>query len=104
EGVEGNSEKGDSKTGHKSRLGGYTKSLSGLGKGSYTLSYWKKSGNTWNIHRSSVNVSGGNYSINLTGQVDEVRFYPSAAQMITYTYDPLVGMTSQCGTGDRVIY
>ena len=32
-----------------------------------------------------------------TGSVwfDDIRFYPSASQMTTYTYDPLIGMTSQ---------
>jgi len=36
--------------------------------------------------------------------VDEVRLYPSDAQMVTYTFDPLIGMTSQCDPNNRVVY
>jgi hypothetical protein len=35
-------------------------------------------------------------SITGRGLIDEVRLYPSDAQMTTYTYKPQVGMTSQC--------
>jgi len=36
--------------------------------------------------------------------VDEVRLHPADAQMVTYTFDPLIGMTSQCDPNNRVIY
>jgi hypothetical protein len=36
--------------------------------------------------------------------VDEVRLYPSDAQMVTYTFDPLIGMTSQCDPNNRIVY
>lgn len=45
---------------------------------------------------SSVNVAGDN--------IDEVRLYPQGAQMVTYTYDPLIGMTSQCDANSRITY
>lgn len=45
---------------------------------------------------SQVIVTGGN--------IDEVRLYPAGAQMITYTFDPLVGMTSQCDINNRILY
>ncbi|HEY4108732.1 hypothetical protein, partial [Puia sp.] len=44
---------------------------------------------------SSVVVSGG-------GNIDELRLYPSTAQMTTYTYQPLVGVTSQCDVASRL--
>lgn len=47
---------------------------------------------------TTINVGGG------PGLVDELRFYPVGAQMTTYTYDPLVGMTSQCDLNNRVTY
>ncbi|HEY4110083.1 hypothetical protein [Puia sp.] len=47
---------------------------------------------------TTINVSGGG------GLVDEVRFYPANAQMTTYTYAPLVGMTSQCDVDNRITY
>jgi hypothetical protein len=36
--------------------------------------------------------------------IDEVRLYPTTAQMTTYTYDPLIGMTSQCDVDNRISY
>ena|GEM_PF-1702632 len=47
---------------------------------------------------TTINVGGGG------GLVDEVRFYPANAQMTTYTYQPLVGMTSQCDAASRITY
>lgn len=35
---------------------------------------------------------------------DDVRLYPADAQMMTYTYNPLVGMTSQTDINNRSIY
>jgi len=46
-----------------------------------------------------------NMQINATGKVlDEVRVYPKNAEMTTYTYDPLVGITSSCDLNSRVTY
>lgn len=47
---------------------------------------------------TTINVGGGG------GLVDEVRIYPKGAQMITYTYDPLIGVTSQCDPNNRIAY
>jgi len=90
-----------------------------LGKGglssaqTYVVSYWSKSaaafsvsgttttgypvtGNTtkgWIYHEHRVT---GVTAITVTGSgsVDEVRLYPAGGQMTTYTYDPMIGMTS----------
>jgi YD repeat-containing protein len=89
---EGNSTIGDAKTGDRSRTGGYSKALTGLTAGTYVQSYWLKSAGTWALQTSEVTVSGSTYNINLSGQVDEVRFYPKGAQMTTYVHEPLVGI------------
>jgi len=47
---------------------------------------------------TTINVGGGG------GLVDEVRIYPANAHMTTYTYQPLVGMTSQCDAASRITY
>ncbi|MBB6500772.1 hypothetical protein [Pedobacter cryoconitis] len=103
----GNSTVNDSKTGHYSYTGGYSKALSGLDAGSYILTYWLKSAsdNTWSLQTSPVNVAASTYSISIpAGQIDDVCFYPSNAQMTTYTYDPLVGMTSSTDSKNMTTY
>jgi hypothetical protein len=104
---DGNSAMNDAKTGHYSYDGSttaYSKALNSLDAGVYILSYWLKSGGVWSLQTSSVTVNGNTYTISLSGQIDDVRFYPVTAQMTTYTYEPLIGMTSQCDVNNKVIY
>jgi YD repeat-containing protein len=35
---------------------------------------------------------------------DDIRLHPSSAQMVTYTYEPLIGMTSQTDINNRTAY
>ena len=90
---------GDSKSGRYSKIGGYTKSISGLSNGTYLLSYWKKE-NTglWSfvvLDDILVETSAYSIAINEGYQVDNIRFQPKNAQIATFDYEPLVGMTSQ---------
>jgi YD repeat-containing protein len=104
----GNTAGGNAKTGHYSYNGSttaYSRTLSGLDNGTYTLSYWSKTGSVWSlIVTNNITVTGGSYPINLPGQIDDVRFYPSDAQMTTYTYDPLIGLTSSTDAKGEVTY
>jgi YD repeat-containing protein len=91
----------------------------------YIVSYWRNSnagpytvagsisGNGY--PKSGRNVNGWTYyehkvtgvsatSISGSGLIDEVRFYPKDALMTTYTYEPLIGMTSQTDANSRIIY
>lgn len=54
------------------------------------------------VHELSETVT----NISVTGNViiDELRLYPSAAEMITYAYKPLIGTTSQCDARNNIIY
>lgn len=101
---EGNSTLNDSKTGRRSRTGGYTKTLNNLDNGTYLLTYWQKTGSNWLLQSITVTVSGGTYTIKLTGQLDEVRFCPQSALMVTYTYDLLVGMLSHTDAASHTSY
>jgi YD repeat-containing protein len=44
-----------------------------------------------------VTVSGA-------GSIDELRLYPATAQMTTYTYSPLIGMTTVCDIDNKITY
>ena len=88
----------------------------------YIVSYWTQNANPFTIPGTTANfpvkgktINGWTFfkhvvtgqttvSINGIGNIDELRLYPSGAQMTTYTYDPLVGMTSQTDVGNRVTY
>jgi YD repeat-containing protein len=105
--VSGLSAYDNSKTGHYSKLTGYNKNLSGLTNGIYILEYWRKVNNLWTLERSNnINVTNSTYniSINTSYQIDDVRFYPLISQMTTYTYDPMVGVTSVTDPNELIVY
>jgi len=88
----------------------------------YVVSYWTQNTNPFAIPGTTSNfpvkgktINGWTFfrhvvagqttiTINGAGSIDELRLYPLGAQMTTYTYDPLVGMTSQTDAGNRVTY
>lgn len=75
-----------------------------------TISGYPRQGKTISFHTPGWTlyvhkVTGqSTITVNATGHIDELRLYPSTAQMTTYTYDPLVGMTSQMDAGSRATY
>ncbi|MHA4808474.1 DUF5977 domain-containing protein [Flavitalea flava] len=110
----------------------YTLSNGGISKAGltaaqiYVVSYWTTNGSAYMITgtqsgypiqgRTSV-VKGtswtyfehritGQTSVSLTGSgsIDEIRLYPLTAQMISYSYSPLIGMISQCDVTNRITY
>ncbi len=100
----GNSAVNDSRTGQASRMAGYSKVLSGLtANTNYVLSYWQKVNSVWIIQSQvvSLNSATTTYTISLTGQLDEVRFYPQNAQMGSFTYDTGMGLTSVTDPNNR---
>lgn len=103
EDASGNSADGDCMTGRKSKTNGFVEIVSGLASGSYQLSYWKKISGSWAPQSSTVSIAGS-YTINLTGQVDEVRLYPSKAEVDSYSFDPLLGVTSHCDANNTITY
>lgn len=99
-------------------LSGGSITKSGLTSNTYIVSYWGKSGsasvNSGSPTRTGRSAGSWTYyeheitgtSITISGSVyiDEVRLYPKTAQMITSTFKPLVGMTSQCDANNRITY
>lgn len=87
----------------------------------YIVSYWTTSPNSFLIAGTQGNAikgvtkGGWTYFTHIitgqtgvtvlgTGNIDELRLYPEGAQMKTYTYDPLIGMTSETDPTGRTIY
>ncbi len=86
----------------------------------YLLTFWAKSGasvtvnsgspgssiatqNNWYLYSvaltgiSSVTISG-------SGLIDEVRLHPKDANMMTYAYEPLIGVISSADANNTVVY
>ncbi len=57
----------------------------------------------WTYHEYTL-TGGTTATVTGTGDIDELRLYPSAAQMTTKTYHPLIGITSECDVDNRVTY
>jgi YD repeat-containing protein len=86
----------------------------------YIVSYWSKNG-TQDVNGTSgtagrtvsgytyyehkiINPVNGLISVSGTGTIDELRLYPQGALISTYTYEPLIGMSSQCDANNRITY
>jgi len=65
---------------------------------SYQLSYFSYDGTKWN------EVTAPYTGQTITGQLDDVRIYPKDSQMTTYTYKPLIGMTSMTDAKGMTTY
>jgi hypothetical protein len=94
---------GDSKTGSKYlAAGSYTIPFTPPSDGAtYKMSYWYWNNSQWNF---SGEVPF-NASINSAGtRLDELRVYPQGVLLDTYTYDKLVGMTTQTDANNVMTY
>lgn len=66
------------------------------------ISYWYRLENKWRFHEESYTPSITNLS--LGSAIDQVRIYPRDAQMQSFTYEHLLGMTSQTDAHNQVIH
>ena len=103
---------------------GFSISKTGLlASNHYILSYWSKNGsysvtgtesgypktlnsltiglNVWTLYEHLVS---GQTTITITGSgaIDEVRLYPKGSLMATNTFEPMVGISSQCDASNRI--
>lgn len=65
----------------------------------YILDYWLLIQGKWVYRRQSYSGS----TLLSEGPVDEVRVYPEGALITTYTYKPLIGITSQNDTNGNIV-
>lgn len=66
----------------------------------YLMSYWFYDNGKWHFSGDVPFLS----FIEAGTRLDEVRVYPAGAQMTTYTYDPLLGMTSATDANNVTTY
>ncbi|MVT45211.1 hypothetical protein GO495_31775 [Chitinophaga oryziterrae] len=86
---------------------------------SYIVSYWSKSStatvngttatssynkNGWYYYEHTIAAGASTITVSGSVTIDELRLYPTDAQMNTFTYDPQVGMTTQCDADNRISY
>jgi len=90
------------KTGGKSRTSNYTVNFTLPNGKSYVLTYWSWNGSNWIYNETSY--TGPTATITVGNKIDEVRVFPADAQMVTFTYEPMLGMTSQCDVRNQVSY
>lgn len=64
---------------------------------------WGKRINGWSYYEYQI-TGQSSITISSTGSIDELRLYPATGQMKTLTYDPLVGVTSECDAGNKIVY
>lgn len=110
----------DALTGEKSLslASGNVVAKASLTTADYTVTYWSKSG-SFNVNGTTGSSRGSRkgwtlyehklvaitaVSLTGTGVIDELRLYPTGAQMKTYTYSPPVGVTSETDVNNKTIY
>lgn len=88
--------------------------------GTYIVSYWSKNGQRtvnatsassgstvrgWTYFEHKITLAAnGTVTVSGSGMIDDLRLYPVNSLMTTYTYDPLVGMTSKTDVSNRITY
>lgn len=108
---------------HAYNLSGGAISKSGLTTATtYLVSYWSKAGssvtitggtvgsmttgvtlNGWTYYEATV-TGTSSVSISGSGSIDELRLYPSNAQMTTYTYDTLLRLIATATVNSTITY
>ncbi|WEA00357.1 hypothetical protein [Mucilaginibacter sp. SJ] len=84
---------GTGHTGTRYYNGSYTVNWTRPNSRSYVISYWYLSNGSW-LLQNAVPYTGSPYTLTGGTAYDDIRIYPVDSQMTTYTYSPLIGVTS----------
>ncbi len=85
----------------------------------YIITYWSRNNNVtitgattsttaikssfgWTLFKEVIIPTSSTITLSGSGLIDELRLYPKGALMTTYTYLPLVGVTSKCDVADII--
>ncbi len=69
----------------------------------YVISWFQLSGSKWVYHKEPYDIVNGKH-FSYTLYIDDVCVYPEDAQMSTYTYDPVIGLTSGIDARGETVY
>lgn len=85
---------------------------------SYIVTYWSngasasvngqtgvnsRSVNGWTLYKHQVSGASG-ITVSGTAGIDELRLHPVNAQMITYSYNPLIGLVAQGDVNNQIVF
>lgn len=102
EGFEGGNHSGVGYTGTSSFQGSYRVNFMPPNNRRYVYSYWYRANNTW--HFSGINNYLNPITIANRERIDDVKVYPYDAKITTYTYQPLIGLTSKTDEKDMTTF
>ncbi|SDW57973.1 hypothetical protein SAMN05444410_1046 [Hydrobacter penzbergensis] len=77
----------------------YTTSYAPPNARSYIIQWWNFANGKWNLNQQAY-TNG----MVLTGPVDDIRIFPVDAQMNTYTYEPMKGISSMWDANNKISY
>ena len=84
-----------------SKNGAYNVSSGSTARQGQTINGWTyyehEITNAYNLIISAISSTGSNF-------IDELRLYPRGTMMETYTYEPLIGITSKCDFNNNITY
>lgn len=69
----------------------------------YKISYWYLAGSVWK-YSGEQSYQGPSFTMQSANAYDDIRIYPVDAEMTTYTYEPLIGITSSIDPKGETTY
>jgi hypothetical protein len=94
---------GTGHTGTRFYSGGFTVNWTRPNSRSYVISYWYYSNGSW-LLQNPVPYTGSSFALTGGSAYDDIRIYPVGAQMTTYTYNPLIGMSTATDAKNQTSY
>lgn len=87
--------------GKRSKTGDYTVPFTKPNTKVYSVSYHYLQSGSW---KSITKTFTDNMTLNEGDAIDEVRVAPVDAQIVSYTYEPLIGLTTKCDINNHISY